>query len=102
MTLNVLDITQEITWIAVGAFALFLFGLTVALPHRPKRLPGSSGHRAEGDEAEQEEIHPDGYIDSFAGVIEEAGGGLPPVVALAVPTIILWWLFYLIFNWTPR
>jgi hypothetical protein len=102
MTQNALQVGPEILWIVLGAVILLLFGLTLALPHRPKTLPGSSGHREKEAEAEHEEIHPDGYIDSFAGEIEEAGGGLPPVVKLALPGIILWWLIYLILNWTPR
>jgi hypothetical protein len=102
MTQNVLQIWPEITWIIVGVFVLLLFALTIALPHRPKTLPGSSGHREADEEAGHEEIRPDGYIDSFAKDIEEAGGGLPPVVKLALPGVILWWLIYLILNWTQK
>jgi hypothetical protein len=101
MTQSTLDVGYQIVWIAGGAIVLFLFALTVALKQRPGTLPGSSGHREEED-GEHEEIRPDGYIDSFAGEIEEAGGGLPPVVKLALPGVLLWWLIYLIWNWTPR
>lgn len=101
MTQNTLNVGAEIVWIFGGAAVLFLFALTVAMRHRPGVLPGSSGHRKEQD-GEHEEIHADGYIDSFAGEIEEAGGGLPPILKLALPGIILWWLIYLIWNWTPR
>ena len=102
MTQNVMNLSSEIVWIAVGASILFLFALAIAVPHRAKTLPGSQGHRAKEEETEHEEIHPDGYIDSFAGEIEEAGGGLPVVVRIALLGILLWWLFYLILNWTPR
>jgi hypothetical protein len=102
MTQNVLNVPHEIIWIAAGALVLFLFALTAALPHRGKVLPGSSGHREEEDEGEHEEIRPDGYIDSFAKDIEEAGGAMPPVVVVALVGILLWWLIYLIVNWTPR
>jgi hypothetical protein len=102
MTQNVMDLSSEIVWIAVGASILFLFALTIAIPHRAKTLPGSQGHRAKEEETEHEEIHADGYIDSFAGEIEEAGGGPPVVVRIALVGILLWWLFYLIMNWTPR
>lgn len=90
-----------IVWIVAGVVILFLFALAIAIPHRPKVLPGSSGHRKEGEDAEHEEIRPDGYIDSFAGEIEEAGGDLPLVVKLALPGALLGWLFYLILFW-PR
>jgi hypothetical protein len=102
MTQNELQLWPEILTVGFGALVLLLFGLALALPHRATRLPGSSGHREREAEVEHEEIRADGYIDSFAGDIEEAGGGLPLVVKLALPGIILWWLIYLILNWTPR
>jgi hypothetical protein len=98
-------IAQEIFGIAAGAGVLLLFALTFGLQHRPRVLPGSSGHRdsKEGpDTDEHETIRPDGYIDSFAQTIEEAGGSLPPIVILAIPGILLWWLVYLILFWQPR
>lgn len=102
MIQNVMHLGTEITWVAAGAVILFLFALTIAIPHHAKKLPGSQGHRTKEDETGHEEIHPDGYIDSFAGEIEEAGGGLPLVTRIALPGILLWWLLYLIFNWVKR
>ena len=102
MTQNVMQLWPEILAVGAGALILFLFALTVALPHRPKVLPGSSGHREEEEEGVHEEIRPDGYIDSFNKTIEEAGGALPWIVRLAIPGIIIWWLIYLILNWAQR
>jgi len=102
MTENVLQLWPEILSVVAGAVVLILFAITLGMRHRPKKLPGSSGHRAAGDETGHEEIRADGYIDSFAKDIEEAGGGMPPVVKLMLPGILLWWLIYLILNWTPR
>jgi hypothetical protein len=102
MTQNVMNLSSQIIWMTAGALVLFLFALAVAIPHHTRTPPGSQGHREKGDETEHEEIHPDGYIDSFAGEIEEAGGGLPLVVRITLPGILLWWLFYLIVNWTQR
>ncbi|MFL7814107.1 MAG: hypothetical protein ACK2TT_06045 [Anaerolineales bacterium] len=101
MTQNALELWPEILAVISGTVVLFLFAITIAISHKSKALPGSSGHRGEEDHEGHEEIQPDGYIDSFAGAIEEAGGGLPPVVVLAVPGILLWWLLYLILNWVP-
>lgn len=101
MTVNDFPLWSEIIGILGGALILIIFGLAIALPNRPSVLPGSRGHRDE-DEDVHEEIRPDGYIDSFAGVIEEAGGGMPLVVKIALPGIIIWWFAYLILNWTPR
>jgi hypothetical protein len=101
MTQNALELWPEILAVITGTIVLFLFALTVAISHHVKAKPGSSGHRDEEQHDGHEEIRSDGYIDSFAGTIEEAGGGLPPVVKLAVPGVLLWWLIYLIFNWAP-
>jgi len=102
MTQQMLQLWPQIIWVAGGAVILSLFALAVALPHRPKVLPGSSGHREAGDESVHEEIRPDGYIDSFANEIEEAGGGLPVVLRIGLPGVLLWWLIYLIVFWVER
>jgi hypothetical protein len=101
MTQNAAEMWPEILGVVVGAVILMVFAIAVAIPHRPKVLPGSSGHRAE-EEAGREEIRPDGYIDSFSKEVEQARGGLPLLVKLALPGVLLWWLLYLIFNWTQR
>jgi hypothetical protein len=102
MTQNVMQLGPEIIAVAGGIAVLLLFALAIALPSRPKTLPGSRGHREASEETVHEEIRADGYIDSFAKDIEEAGGGLPVVVKLALPGVLLAWLLYLILNWTPR
>ncbi|MFN2142956.1 MAG: hypothetical protein ACK2U5_20900 [Candidatus Promineifilaceae bacterium] len=99
MTQNVLEVLPEIWAILGGIFILIAFAIALAIPNRPKTLPGSEGHRLDED-GDAEEIHADGYIDSFAHEIEEAGGGMPPIVKVAFPGIILWWLIYLILNWS--
>ena len=81
---------------------LFLFAVTIAIHHRANVTPGSRGHRDTSTESGHEEIRPDGYIDTFAGEIEEAGGGMPPVVKLALPAILIWWLLYMVLFWAPR
>jgi hypothetical protein len=101
MTQNTLELWPEILAVAGGALVLFLFAVTIAIHHRASVPSGSQGHRDKGA-PEHEEIRPDGYIDSFAGEIEEAGGGLPPVLKLALPAVIIWWLLYLLLFWAPR
>jgi len=99
MTQNVMELWPQIWSVVTGAFILLLFALAFAIPHRTKIPPGSKGHRDEAEGDDVEEIRADGYIDSFAHVIEEAGGGMPPIVWLALPGVILWWLLYLLLNW---
>lgn len=102
MTDNILQFWPEILTVVGWSVALILFAVTMGMPHRAKRGPGSKGHRPEEDSGEYESIRPDGFIDSFSGEIEEAGGGLLPVLKLVLPGILLWWLLYLIFNWSPN
>jgi len=100
MTENALELWPEIFAVISGIFVLTVFALTLAIPHHARVKPGSRDHRDEEDHQGDEEIRPDGYIDSFAGTIEEAGGGLPPVVWVAVVGVLLWWLVYLVINWS--
>ena len=102
MTQHAISVWGELVGVLGGALVLLVFGLALAIPHHVGTKPGSRGHRQPEDESLYEEIRPDGYIDSFAREIEEAGGELPLVVKVALPGILLWWLLYLILNWAPR
>jgi hypothetical protein len=101
MTLNVLQVPAEIVAIVVGALVLIFFAVALAVPHRPKTLPGSSGRR-EGEEGTYEEIRPDEYIESFNKKVESSSGSAPWYIWLALVGIVVWWVAYLIVNWTPR
>jgi hypothetical protein len=101
MTQNIMNLWGEIVWIGGGIAVLLAFGLALALPHVARRRPASEGHRAKEDETVHEESTADGFIDSYAKDIEEAGGGLPPIMKLATPVVLLWWLGYLVLNWVP-
>ena len=102
MTKNVLELWPQILAVGAGTVILFLFALTIAIPQRMKMKAGRKGHRAEEEDTGHEEIAPDSYIDSFAGTIEEAGGGFPLIVKLAIPGILIWWLLTLILFWAER
>ncbi len=101
MTVHGINVPAEAFGIVVSIVALFAFTLAVALHHRSAVLPGSSGHRRIDDE-DHEEIRADGYIDSFSKEIEEAGGGTPLIVKLALVVILVWFVLYLILFWFPR
>ncbi|MFH1833411.1 MAG: hypothetical protein ABH877_00180 [bacterium] len=101
MTQNALRMGPEIIGIVVGAVVLLIFALAFALPQRSRVLPGSQGHREADEDGRHEEVRPDGYIDSFNKEIEEAGGGLPWVVMVAVPGVLIVWVIYLVLQWTP-
>ncbi len=111
MTLNVLNVWGEIIGIAGGAIILLIFGLTFSpLVYRPKVPSGAAAERAEpgekeahqerGQESGGEHVRADGYIDSFAGLIEEAGGSLPLIVSTFSIGLLIWWAIYLVVNWS--
>ena len=88
MTQNVLVTGQALTWMLWGAGVLVLFAVLLALRNRPSTLPGSSGHREKEGEGEHEVIR--------------AEGAPPPIVIVFFVGIWLWWLLYLVLNWTPH
>lgn len=113
MVANVLNVWGEIIGVIVGGVILGLFAITFSpLTRRPSVLPGSAGPRAsrqqqkghegesrgEGSGSAGEVVRADGYIDSFAGVIQESGGGMPLIVKISIVAIPLWWLLYIIIN----
>jgi hypothetical protein len=100
MTVHSVSLWSEILGVGGGGLILLIFGILLVLPHRVGLMPGSKGHRQKKEEVEV--IAPDGYIDDYNNhVIEEAGGSLPVIIRVALPGIIIWWLLYLILNWTP-
>lgn len=113
MTANVLNVWGEIVGIAAGGVALLIFGVFfTTFGRRWQTPPGSAGRRTTPGEQQardhtQEEqggevVQADGYIDSFAGAIEEAGGGAPLLVKISLVAIPLWWFFYIILNWSQQ
>lgn len=97
---NVLNVTGELLSVLAGTIALLGAALVFAFKYRSSSdKAGASGHRP-ADQSEAAEIaRPDGFIDSFAGTISEAGGGVPFMATVIMVTIIVTWLVYLIVNW---
>lgn len=100
MAQNVTPLWLELAYTFGGAAVLLVFALSIAVPGHATRRPASRGHRPGGDEGGSERVAPDGFIDSFAGEIEEAGGSLPPALKIALPGVIVWWLVYMIVFWS--
>jgi hypothetical protein len=86
----------------VIAGAIVLLGAALAFAfkyHATTDKAGASGHRPEGQVKEAEITRPDGFIDSFSGVISEAGGGIPFMASIIMITALVSWLVYLILFW---
>jgi hypothetical protein len=101
LTQNALHVGPEIIGIVVGVIVLLIFALTFVLPPRSRTMPGSRGHRDRDEDGRHEDVRPDGYIDGFNKEVEEAGGGLPWVVLIALPGVLIVWVVYLVLQWAP-
>jgi hypothetical protein len=99
---NVLDLAGQWFSVVVGTIALLGGALALAVRHRMKVHAASAGHRPEGEDVEFERIGPDGYIDSFADSVEEAGGSLPTMAKVIITVVAVSYFAYLILFWQPR
>ncbi len=111
MVLNVLNVWGELISIGAGLLILLIFGLTFSpLVYRPKVPSGAAAektepgekeeHEAKGQEKGGEHVRADGYIDSFAGLVEEAGGSLPLIVSVFSIGLLIWWAVYMLLEWS--
>lgn len=100
MPKNVLDVGAELYVVIAGIIVLLAAALSFAFKYRATTdKAGASGNRP-ADQAHKAEIaRPDGFIDSFAGAISEAGGGVPFMATLIMLGTLVTWLVYLIINW---
>jgi hypothetical protein len=97
---NVLQVGPELFSVIAGTIVLFGAALAFAFKYRATTdKAGVSGHRPEGEMKQAEIVRPDGFIDSFSGVISEAGGGLPFMASIIMIAVLVSWLAYLILFW---
>lgn len=102
MVENTTNIEVEAFWIVASAAALIVFSVFLAWRSKARRIPsGSKRHRKEPS-GEFEQIKADGYIDSFAGEIEEGGGEVTPLIKIVTIAVLIWWAGYIIYYWSPR
>jgi len=101
MPLNVLNVASELFLVVAGTITLIGAALAFAFKHRATNADaGESGHRLDSEE-ETERVNPDGFIDSFAGAISEAGGGMPVIGWVIISVIGVIYFVYLITQWFP-
>lgn len=102
MPSNVTNWAREAWTVIYGS--LILFALALALLQRRRRAgvrSAAAGRRPEGEQPSGERVRPDQYIDSFAGLVEEAGGKLPLALTAVVIVTLVAWAGYMIVNWRP-
>jgi hypothetical protein len=99
---NVLRLGPQIFSIVAGTIVFLGAALAFAFKyHATSSGAGESGARPEGREDEAERVRPDGFIDSFAGVISEAGGGVPFTGWIIMGATLVCYFAYLFLHWTP-
>jgi hypothetical protein len=102
MPLNVINVPYEI--FSVVASILVLLGAALAFSFRHKSThadAGEMGPRPEGAEEDTERVSPDGFIDTFAGRISEAGGGMPVIGWIIIGVTLVCYVGYLFLFWNP-
>lgn len=97
---NVLQIGPEVFSVIAGTIVLLGAALAFAFKYRATTdKAGVKGTRPAGQEEQAAITRPDGFIDSFAGVISEAGGGMPFMATIIMVVTFVAWLAYLIIFW---
>ena len=97
---NVLRVGPEIFSVIAGTIVFLGAALAFAFKYRATSArAGERGQRPEGAAADAERVSPDGFIDSFAGVISEAGGGLPFMAWIIMGTTLVCYVVYLFLHW---
>lgn len=100
MPSNVLEIGPELFAVVAGIIVLLGASLAFAFKHRATAADaGESGHRPADSEEDTERVSPDGFIDSFAGVVSEAGGGMPIIGWVIIGTVAVCYFAYLFIHW---
>jgi hypothetical protein len=100
MPTNVLQTGPQLFAVLAGMIVLLGASLAFAFKHRATSADaGQSGHRPADSEEDTERVSPDGFIDSFAGVISEAGGGMPVIGWVIIGTTAACYFGYLFIHW---
>lgn len=98
--LNVLDVRAELFSVIAGLVVLLGAALAFSFKHRATSADaGEAGHRPAEGEEDTERVSPDGFIDSFAGTISEAGGGMPVIGWVIIGTTAVAYFVYLFVHW---
>ena len=97
---NVLNVGPEVFAVVVGLIVLLGAALALAFKYRAtSSRPGEQGNRPTEGEEDTERVSPDGFIDSYAGVIDEAGGGMPYTGWVIIAVVLVCYVAYLFLFW---
>ena len=97
---NVLQVGRVMWVVLLGTITLLGAALAFAFKYRATSdKAGARGQRPADQAREAEIARPDGFIDSFAGAISEAGGGIPFTAAIIMIAVLVSWFAYLVLFW---
>jgi len=97
---NVLQIGPQVFSVLAGTIVFLSLALVFAFKyHATSSRAGEKGHRPDAQAQEGERVSPDGFIDSFAGVVSEAGGGLPFTAVVIMIATLVCYVVYLFLYW---
>ena len=99
---NTLQVGPQIFAVIAGMIVFLGAALAFAFKYKATSAKaGERGHRPADSEEDTERVSPDGFIDSFAGTISEAGGGMPYTGWLIIGVVSVCYVVYLFLYWTP-
>jgi hypothetical protein len=102
MPTNVLQPGNELFAIIAGILVFLGAALAFSFKYRAtSSQPAEKGTRPPEGEEDEERVSPDGFIDSFAGTISEAGGGMPLTGWIIMGVVSVCYVVYLFVNWNP-
>ena len=97
---NVLEVGPQLFAVVAGIIVLLGGSLAFAFKHKATQADaGEAGHRPATAEEDTERVSPDGFIDSFAGTISEAGGGMPVIGWVIMSVVAICYVAYLFVHW---
>ena len=100
MPANVINVPYEIFSVVASIIVLVGAGLAFSFRHKATNADaGEKGPRPKDSEEDVERVSPDGFIDSFAGTISEAGGGMPYTGWLIIGVVSVCYVVYLFLYW---
>ena len=100
MPLNVLQVGPQAFSVVAGLLVLLGAALVFSFKHRATNADaGESGQRPPEEEEKTVRVSPDGFIDSFAGTISEAGGGMPVIGWVIIGVTLVCYFAYLFIHW---
>lgn len=109
MVINVLNVWGEVIQIIISIVVLIIFCL-IFVPFSSRfRVPSPKlkdvpqpGDEIEKqpEDVEEDKIRVDDYVESFNGNAVQGKGAVPIVVTIILIGLLVWWVIYLVTNWS--